>query len=282
LPEPAGLAFKAYEIEELADVYFFRPVGLVFARAAHAARLTPTAVTILGTAVGVVGGALLYDQRLGLLAFALIIFYGVLDSSDGQLARITGRSSEFGRMLDGIGGYVVHVAIYLSIIAGTMARGGGESILIFACAAAVSNIIHAQMYDYHRGSYIRCAIEGKPNPSGSHDSPRRGSLIIVAIYEAMERWLAGSHPEVELALRARATDPNLRAGDRDRYRRSFYWPVRGWNLMGDNTRFYALGVLAWLQRLDWFFIFLLAPMNIALLWLWVWQRRADRRFLAGL
>ena len=26
--EPEGLAFKAYEIEELADVYFFRPLGM--------------------------------------------------------------------------------------------------------------------------------------------------------------------------------------------------------------------------------------------------------------
>jgi len=29
---PQGLAFKAYEIEEMADVYFFRPLGMVVAR----------------------------------------------------------------------------------------------------------------------------------------------------------------------------------------------------------------------------------------------------------
>jgi hypothetical protein len=56
--------------------------------------------------------------------------------------------------------------------------------------------------------------------------------------------------------------------------------VRGWNLLGDNTRFYAIGVLAWIHHPEWFFIFIVVPMNIALAGLWLWQRRADGRFLA--
>ena len=57
------------------------------------------------------------------------------------------------------------------------------------------------------------------------------------------------------------------------------WPVRGWNFLGDNTRFYAVGVLAWIHHLEWFFAFVLVPMNVAMAALWWWQRRADRRFL---
>ena len=52
--------------------------------------------------------------------------------------------------------------------------------------------------------------------------------------------------------------------------------------MGDNTRFYAIGVLVWLHQIDWFFACVLLPMNAAFAVLWVWQARADRRFLAGL
>ena len=44
-----GLAFYALEIEELADVYFFRPLRFVAARLAAALRATPTQVTILST-----------------------------------------------------------------------------------------------------------------------------------------------------------------------------------------------------------------------------------------
>jgi hypothetical protein len=83
--ESSRLAFKAYEIEELADVHFFRPLGMIFARAARVLRLTPTTVTLVGAAVGMAGGALLSSERLALGGFALLIFHGILDSSDGQL-----------------------------------------------------------------------------------------------------------------------------------------------------------------------------------------------------
>jgi len=115
-PEPGGLAFKAKEIEELADVYFFRPLGMVFARLARALGLSPTAVTLVGTAVGMTGGALLSNPAWAFTGFLVIIFHSILDSSDGQLARMTGKSSEFGRMMDGIGGYLTHIAIYAGIL----------------------------------------------------------------------------------------------------------------------------------------------------------------------
>ena len=70
-----------------------------------------------------------------------------------------------------------------------------------------------------------------------------------------------------------------RSDDRQQYRWYFYWPVRGWNLLGDNTRFYAIGVLVLLHQVEWFFFFILGPMNVALIALWLWQQRADRRFL---
>lgn len=286
--EPEGLAFKAYEIEELADVYFFRPLGMVVARAARALRLTPTFITVVGAIVGMAGGALLYDARLAFAGFALIILHSILDSSDGQLARMTGQVTELGRLLDGVGGYVTHAAIYIAIVAASLARGVGATVLIWAVLAAIANSAHAQVYDYHRSVYVRVVmrqtaralrqIARAPAGPAAGDVPRG----ILAAYERVQTWLAGLHRTVEAAIDERSSRGIVRAGDRERYRAVFYGPVRGWNLLGDNTRFYAVGVLAWLQHLDWFFAFILLPMNAAFALLWLWQARADRRFLAGL
>ena len=279
--EPEGLAFKAYEIEELADVYFFRPLGMVVARAARALRLTPTFITVIGAVVGVAGGALLYDRRLALAGFALIMLHSILDSSDGQLARMTGQVTELGRLLDGLGGYVTHAAIYIAIMTASLARGVGATVLLWAVLAAIATGAHAQMYDYHRSVYARIVRRTTSAPAGQA-VPGPGVRGVLAPYERVQAWLAGSHPTVEAAIAARSSRGIARAEDRERYRASFYWPVRGWNLLGDNTRFYAVGVLAWLQHLDWFFAFILLPMNAAFALLWLWQARADRRFLAGL
>jgi phosphatidylglycerophosphate synthase len=288
LREPEGLAFKAYEIEELADVYFFRPLGMVVARAARALRLTPTFITVSGAIVGVAGGALLYDARLAFAGFGLIVLHSILDSSDGQLARMTGQVTELGRLLDGAGGYVTHAAIYIAIVAASLARGVGATVWLWAVLAAIANGAHAQMYDYHRSVYARVVIRQTARTSKQIARPPAGPAAgdvprgIVTAYERVQTWLAGSHRAVEAAIDERSSRGIVRAADRERYRAVFYWPVRGWNLLGDNTRFYAVGVLAWLQHLDWFFAFILLPMNAAFALLWLWQARADRRFLAGL
>ena len=280
MAESGGASFKAYEIEELADVYFFRPLGMILARTARLLRLTPTAVTLVGAAVGMTGGALLSSDRLALGGFALLIVHGMLDSADGQLARMTGQASEFGRLLDGIGGYLTHAAIYAAILVGAAPRDA--SFIAWAALAALANIVHAQLYDYHRNEYIRFAIAGTARPESS-PGPRDGvSMNVARLYVAAERRLAGRHPDVARTIVARAVDGVVRSEDRGRYRACFYWPVRGWNVMGDNTRFYAIGVLAWLHHPEWFIVFVLGPMNAALVALWLWQARADRRFLAGL
>ena len=86
--------------------------------------MTPIQLTLVAMFIGIAGGALLYSERLGWLAFAFLIIYGIFDSADGQLARMTGQVTELGRVLDGVSGYVTHVAIYLAITVGVIQRGG--------------------------------------------------------------------------------------------------------------------------------------------------------------
>ena len=69
--------------------------------------------------------------------------------------------------------------------------------------------------------------------------------------------------------------------DRDRYRACFYRPVRGWNLLGDNVRRYAILVLVLVQRPAWFIPFTIGAMNLVVVLLWLYQQAADRRFLAA-
>lgn len=276
------LAFKAYEIEELVDVYFFRRLGFIIARFAAALRLSPTQVTVFGALVGIAGGAMLYDERLGLYAFALLILHGIIDSADGQLARMTGQVTELGRALDGGAGYLTHAAIYLAIAAGVIHRGGSSTILIWMVLAGISNAVQAQMYEYHRHDYAMIAVKGVAPRGDPAQVTQAWMKSLYAWYLATARVLNGLHAEVESVIAARSTAEVVREDDRARYRKYFYWPMRGWNLLGDNMRRYAIGILVCLDRLDLFFAFVLLPMNAVLIALWFWQRSADRRFLASL
>jgi hypothetical protein len=243
--------------------------------------MTPTHLTIARTMVGMAGGALLYDERPGIFPFALLILSEIIDSSDGQLARMTGQVTDLGRVLDGVSDYVAHGAIYIAIGAGIVHRGGSSSVLVWMLLAGIANAMQSQMYDYHRTAYITVVREGR---APGNDPAKVPSWIrwLYSGYLMMQHRLIGWHGKVETALAARSVAGRVREEDRVRYRDCFYRLVRGWNLLGSNTGLYAIGVLIWLHRVDLFFAFILLPMNLALIALWLWQWRADRKFLAGI
>ena len=272
------LALKSAEIEELSDLYFFRPLGWLVAQAAKAVGLSPAALTIIGGLVGAVGGAFLYDERRGLVGFTILILHSIIDSADGQLARLTGRVSEMGRVLDGLSGYLTHAAIFLAIAAGLVHRGWNVSVFIWMLLAAMATAVHAGMYDYHRSLYTAVVNEGRiPVPAPMKmPSPLRA---LFGVYLVVQRALVGLHADVEASLATKSIDGRIPNEYRVAYREHFYGLVRGWNFLGDNTRFYLIGVLAFFHRLDLFFPFILLLMNLALVILWLWQRGADRRFL---
>jgi hypothetical protein len=146
--------------------------------------------------------------------------------------------------------------------------------------AGIATVIQAGMYEYHRRAYIEIVANAHVPGREAVDVP---SLIgrLFGIYAFAQSRLIGPHVEVEGVLARRGRGNLVSDEDRRRYRECFQSVVRGWNLLGDNTRFYAIGVLALFRRIDLFFFFVLSLMNLALIILWVWQRRADRKFLSA-
>lgn len=278
MPAASGIAYKAYEIEELVDIYFFRRLGIVVAHAARMLGISPNGVSIISGVVGAVGGALLVDDRSVFLGVVLIVGHGVFDSADGQLARLTGRTSEWGRVLDGLSGYVTHTAAYLAIVVRVIRDGGSWWILPAGVLAGVATAIHAQLYDYHRTAYAAIVVNGRPTLAANR---RRRPSGLVVLYERLQRRLAGAHPKVEARIADRAEAGVVRDEDRGQYRAHFYPLMPIWNLFGDNVRRYGFVILAWIHQLDWYFGFILVPLNALLLVVWLRQRRADAQFLAS-
>ncbi len=263
------------------DICLVRPLGAIIARGARALRMTPNQLTIAKTIIGMAGGALLFREQPGLFPVALFYLSAVFDSSDGQLARMTGQFTELGRVLDGLGDYLGHAAIYIAIAAGVVHRGGDSSIFAWMLLAGIANGIQSQMYDYHRAVYIKTVEEGR----APENHPARVPSWINWLYRGysmMQRYLIGRDADVEAALAARSVAGQIREEDRARYRECFYRSVRCWNLFGSNTRFLAIAVLLWFHRVDLFFAFILVPMNLVLAAVWFWQQRADQKFLSGL
>lgn len=103
-------------VEEKYDLYFSRPAGFVLAKFFHVLGFRPTGISVLGMLIGVTGGILLYWQNqimYSSIAFVLVTFAGVMDSADGQAARLYDQRSEMGKYLDFFNDLLVFISCYV-------------------------------------------------------------------------------------------------------------------------------------------------------------------------
>jgi len=119
--------------EGYVDRLLYRPLAPPLTRWLLATPVSPNAVTVAGTAVGIAGGLLVAGTGLAVpLGLLCLVASGVLDCVDGELARRRGATSDLGHALDVTGDTLVAVAL-LAGIAWRLARTGalpGLSVLV--------------------------------------------------------------------------------------------------------------------------------------------------------
>ncbi|MEO9870130.1 CDP-alcohol phosphatidyltransferase family protein [Ekhidna sp.] len=147
---------KLIDIEERFDIYFSRFYGLYFAKVGKWLQLTPTHVSLISLVIGVVGGSLFYYQdRLGIMILggSLVVWAGVLDSADGQLARMTGQSSDMGRVIDGLIDNLVFIACY---VGGSLyfVPEYGWWIFVLTAATGYAHSYKAALYEFYKSEYL--------------------------------------------------------------------------------------------------------------------------------
>ena len=142
-PSAAGIesTYKAREVEGFLDVHFYRKAGFILARAAAALGLTPSAVTFAGGLLGISAGHLYFYPSLPLnvVGMLLQIASNIFDNADGQLARLTGKQSRTGRILDGYIDHLVWLSIYVHLIWRCAAHPWHPAVLIIGIMAAFSH-----------------------------------------------------------------------------------------------------------------------------------------------
>lgn len=117
---------KSSETEDWLDLHFVRPFcyywALLFARL----DIHPNTVTILSMFIGA-GSTFFFASAsyfyagieglmLNIAAILLLCLADIFDCTDGQLARMTGKKSRLGRILDGVAGFTWFVPIYHGLV----------------------------------------------------------------------------------------------------------------------------------------------------------------------
>src|SRR2546423_289500 len=179
---PNDLSHRGRSVEEWVDLHFFRPVGIRIARALQPTGISADQVTLWSLMIGLVAGHLFAyrDHWTNLIGFALFIASDVFDSADGQLARLRGTSTRFGRALDGINDNLRFVNLYFHLIYRLIHAGyWWPGAFLLVAAAGLAHTFQSAAIDFVRNAFLYVGVGG----GGGLDLPEdldpapRGSLL---------------------------------------------------------------------------------------------------------
>jgi phosphatidylglycerophosphate synthase len=155
--------------------YVNRPLGRVLAAALHRAGAGPNQVTLLSAVSTALGLAVLVSQEpglvVGILVAAFLVLGFALDSADGQVARLSGRSSPAGEWLDHVVDAAKMVAVHGSVLVAVWLHAPHETLWLVIPLAfqVVATLIFAG------GTLIELLIRSLPGER----TPNRGPVSTV-------------------------------------------------------------------------------------------------------
>jgi hypothetical protein len=285
---------KARDVEETLDIYFYRPLGYFAALAAKVLRLTPNAVTIISIFIGVVAGHLFYyrDFTINLWGIGLWIVADILDSADGQLARMTNTKSKIGRVLDGFATNIIFLSMYSHLFARIVNMGYSPWWLLLVLAGGMSHSVQSSLADFYRNAYLKYVVDPAKSELHQVSEVRKEYASIRFMEHPFEKMLEWFYRDY--TVRQEKLTKNFRQlrdliekkfGNaipdwfREEYRRQNKPLMKYYAILTTNTRMIAMSICVLIdQPLSYFFVEA-GAINVVMVVLNMYQGRVSARLL---
>ena len=281
---PNDLSHKGRSVEEWVDLHFFRPIGIRIARALLPTGISADQVTIWSLVIGLVAGHLFAyrDHWTNLIGFGLFVVSDVFDSADGQLARLRGTSTRFGRVLDGINDNLRFVNLYFHLIYRLVHTGyWWPGAFLLVAAAGLAHTFQSAAIDFVRNAYLSIGVGGRGEldlPEDLDPAPRgswlqRFGARVYRDYVLRQVQLFPRSVKLIRALRQGGVSTPFRM--QYRARQDAVLPLCAW--LGQNIRFAVLGIAGIAGRPSaflWTEAVWMSLVLVVLLWMHEWNATA--------
>ncbi len=285
MTDPPQVA-RTHEIEEFSNLYVVHPISRALVSVLARWGVHPNMVSITGMVLGALAAwSYFHYQRweFAVLGFVLMFGWHVMDGADGQLARLTGKTSEIGKALDGLCDHASFTLVYIAI-ATTLTFEQSGLIWIPAVLAGVSHIAQSTAYEFQRQSYDYW-VHGKDTArvvsSGEirKDMNRKQGVArafarLDLTYVTVQETFSAHDPDLFSSLEElRRTDTATFARVRDLYRSINMPAVKRWSILSSNYRTLAIFLTAIAGFPAVYFWLEISVLNVALVLLVSMQKK---------
>ena len=166
------------QLEEPINYRWHRPLAFAFLRLLRPIRgvVTPNQITMVGALLGASSGWALFrfskegDAQWALLGSVMLLFSVILDCSDGMFARLTGKQSKGGMLLDGIADMVVVCSTWLGLVFAMAKLQPAPWLWPVSIAVLICTSIHVAVFNQMHVRYRRAlAMLSLPGPDQDQD-----------------------------------------------------------------------------------------------------------------
>ncbi len=278
------------ELQDSLNHYLYHPLAWQLARQLAKTPLTPNMVSVAGAgfvvAAGMVysaGSVLGWGWHGALLGMALHMAWHVIDGADGDLARITGRTSPLGELVDGLCDYISHIVLYL-ILGWVLMREIGWGAWPLTIAAGISHAVQSNHVESQRRSY-QWWVYSVPWLNTSQTNGSAGEIKsalgwIVAGYLRLAAGLAPYARRIDAAVAAAQGNDAELERIRSAVLRESPALLRICTILGPNPRAIVLGLSMLAGSPLWYFLYQAVWLNGLLVWS-VWAHNAAARRTAA-
>ena len=154
-----------------------RYVEVPGASALHAVGFTPNSITVLGFAVSLAAAAVVGSGFL-LVGGIVFLLGSVMDLMDGALARLTGRVTKFGALLDSVMDRLGEAAIFLGMAIHGLRADLSDGRLLFFMTVLILALITSQTVSYLRARGESLGIDTR---TGLMTRPERVVLLSLGL-----------------------------------------------------------------------------------------------------
>ncbi|MCP5106123.1 MAG: CDP-alcohol phosphatidyltransferase family protein [bacterium] len=275
-------SLKDTAVEEVVDLYFFRPIAFVIVKLIYRLPITPNQISVLSIILGFVSGVFyaLGDKKSFFYAGLFYALSHLLDCCDGMIARLKKNGTPIGRIIDGWADYITSVAVYLGLLIG-LNNGAFQlpvSPWLLMIPASLSLLFHCMIVDYYRHEFMAHAL-GKAN------SIREDMAFFTEELERLNKNRGKYLEKIMIIFYLGYSklqmnkNPVQKKYPREHYYNSNKWLLLLWNWIGAATHIFVLVLASFLYEPAIFFYYIIGLANVWMFLLAVIQIRVNKKIV---
>jgi hypothetical protein len=281
------------ELEDPLNLFVYHPLAARLARLLVPTGVSPNAVSLLSLVALCAATWAFIDLDWpvnAVIGLGFLLAWHVVDGADGDLARMTGRASPTGELVDGFCDYVGNIIMYVAFATVLDDTLGGWAWAL-AVAAGLSHIVQTNHSETQRRLYLWRAYGVPWLRSSAEDGFRvfRGGDWISrligwggVIYIWLSNLLSPSANPIDTALAHAQDDPRERQRIRAMVRRASRTALVLQKVLGANPKTFIIAGAIALGSPVYYFLTTTVALNLLLIVSIFYHKRVDARLAAAI